>query len=71
MYTSYHSDTPQHKSVVADNCGLFCRPCGYQAKDRNILHRYQGSGKHRRNVEKMFPDTNESTDRSRLLFATF
>lgn len=69
MYTSYHSDTPRHKSVVADNCGLFCRPCGYQAKDRNILHRHQGSGKHRRNVEKMFPDTNESTDRSRLLFA--
>lgn len=52
MDTSYHSDTPRHKSVVADNCGLFCRPYGYQAKDRNILHRHQGSGRHKRTVQK-------------------
>lgn len=69
-YTSYHSDIPRHKSVVADNCRLFCRPCGYQAKDRNILHRHQGSGRHKRKIQEMFPETDESIDRSRLLFAT-
>jgi hypothetical protein len=39
--------TDRHKAVVADGCGLFCEPCNYQAKDRNVLHHHQSSARHK------------------------
>ena len=41
-----HPAMSRHKSVVEDGCGLYCIPCNYQAKDRNVLHLYQSSAHH-------------------------
>lgn len=43
-----HEATDRHKAVVADGCGLYCEPCDYQAKDRNVLRRHRSSALHHR-----------------------